>query len=238
MNLEPQFLVVETMRTTLNYTGITGLKYIEINHAKPDRLDSYPALAFIPPHPVIPSHPGGLDEIEESLKTVYEKFVGLDTEIVTERATVFLETATSVFEVIDLFLRSPELSLRMSQLSRTTAQLDTLDLAGYGMGIEATLAELEEGSRSFNHLLTTLDGDLSSNRFGSRANSLLDEIGTLVLSGQQIARRTDYASTDLLANLNETLTQLSAAIEQMQAIVISMEAYPSNVLYTAPPRKE
>jgi len=242
MDLDPDFKVEPDVRAKLNYTGITGLKYVDLSFVEPDKLDRHPHLTFKPAYPVIPSQPGGLEEVEESLKDVYDMLVGIDTEGISRRTTEFLDAGTRVAGLADSLLRSPEVARTLNSLARAAGRVDSLfeaiDTRGYDARVDSTLVELHQGARDFRRLMAVLEEDAGEVRLSARTDSLFRNINSLVSSTQELVSRSQYTTFQMMNQLGGTITELNSALEQLNSLMISLESYPSHVLYTAPPPKE
>ena len=62
-----------TLRARLELSGITGLRYVEIERRSGDALNQAPTLTFKPPYEVIPSARSSFKAIQSALGDVYDK---------------------------------------------------------------------------------------------------------------------------------------------------------------------
>ncbi len=249
LQLDPTFHVTDNMRTQLQFSGITGLKYIELDFAEGDRLVRHPKTSFKVPYPIIPSEPGGFEEIQESLRAVYDKLIALDTEGISWRADRFLEAGSRTMTTADSLLRSVQLARGVDRITRVAERADSLlallQVRRYNTQIDTALAELVEGSRRFHSLMTTMETEAGKIRMAEQADSVFGRLNQLVTSGQEVMQasqglvsRSQYATTQVMGNLRNTVSEMNTAVDELNALLISVESYPSNIIYAAPPKKE
>jgi phospholipid/cholesterol/gamma-HCH transport system substrate-binding protein len=242
MDLVPTFKVKETMRVQLGFSGITGLKYVEVDYAEGENLIRHPSLSFEPPLPVIPSAPGGFEEINQSLREIYNKLQAIDTEGISWRAKTFFDQGTRMMASIDSLARSPELVLWAEKIGRTADRADSLisvlDTHRYNVEIDSTLVQLRTGSQEFHRLMDTLNEEAARLRMSEQADSLFAHTDGLVRSSQEFVERSQYGTLQSLERLNTTIDGMNAAITQLNSLLLSLEAYPSHIINALPPEKE
>jgi ABC-type transporter Mla subunit MlaD len=242
MELTPNFKVTDTMRAQLGLSGITGLRYIEVDYAEGETLARHPELRFRPPYRVIPSQPGGLAEITESLREIYAKLQAIDTEGISWRAKAFFDQGTRMMVSVDSLARAPAMTAWMIKIGRAADQADSLlqvlNTRHYNQEIDSTLVQLRAGSREFHTLMRTLNGEAGRLRLSEQADTLFTDVHGLVLSGQELMKRSQYESVQMLNRMNTTMESMNAAIIQLNSLLLTLETYPSHVIYALPPKKE
>src|SRR5215468_2221927 len=67
-----------TLRAQLQLSGITGLRYVEIDRHSGDSLHDFPRLSFEPEHPLILSTPSQFKAILEALQDIYNRVMSVD----------------------------------------------------------------------------------------------------------------------------------------------------------------
>ena len=130
-------------------------------------------------------------------------------------------------------------------VAETTRRLQE---AGFRPQREAEAWGLEPGDQGFvvrgeGSLLAFVVGTESPavagfRMVGAHTDSLFLSLHELVRSTQAVVNNSQYATLEVLSTLISTMTELSTAIEQLNALIVSLENYPSNVLYAAPPPEE
>ncbi len=259
MHLDPEFAIGDSMRTKLGLTGITGLRYIEMDYVGQERRDLHPEYSFTPPHPVIHSQPGGFEMIEQALNEIYDKLVAVDTEGISFRLNRFLDTSTETMEATSQFMARAEtafisadsiitspvftdwlvnLDNTIGHLDNIIADISSLEIQRQNTKIDSIITNLQEGSVHFYSILEELDSQVEGIALDQRTDTLATNMDALMESSQHFIQRSQYASLQTLNNLNTTIYELNSAIDQLNALIISMESYPSNILYSAPPPRE
>jgi len=234
--------VGDSLRAGLELTGITGLRYIELDNVGPEYMLLHPPLTFEPPHKVIPSKPGGFEEIEQALRDVYEKLMAVDTEGISHRTKLLLDSGISMTHSADSLFNDKSFTAWADKLDRTISnannQISQLDFAYYDVEIETTLREIREGSVKFNSFLAELESQSKGMRIDQHMNKTFENIDRLIATSSGMLNKFNYQSSQVMATLNTTLLALNETIAELNSLVISMESYPSNVFYAAPPPKE
>lgn len=249
MELDPEFTVRDSLRAKLGITGITGMKYIELNYVGEEKRDEFPKLSFETPYPVIPSYPAGFEELEQALKDIYEKIMVVDTDGISYRTKEFLETGTKTMQTIDRLAADPRLVDWTEKWKETLARADTtlmamertilaLNTERFNAQLDTTMQDLREGATHFNGMFANMEKETENLNLAVRADSLYDEINQVLLSSARLVQQSQYNTTQMVNQLNSTIAELNKAIEHMNSLIMSMEQYPSNWLFTAPPGKE
>ena len=242
MNLAPDFKVKDDLRAQLALTGITGLRFIELDFAQGDALSRHPEVRFPSHYPVIPSVPGGFEEISQSLREIYARLLAVDTEGISRRTVIFLDRGARALSAVDSLARSPALTGWAVKLGRTADHADSLiramDGHRYNRELDSTLVQLRQGSRDFREMMSTLRAEAGRLRLGEQSDSLFAHADGLVRSSREAVDRSQYGVLQTLNRMNATMEAMDAAITQMNSLMLSLETYPSNVIYAAPPEKE
>jgi hypothetical protein len=87
-------------------------------------------------------------------------------------------------------------------------------------------------------VMTRLDQETEGMHIRGRVDSLLLAAEETVVGSRDLVRRTQYSSTQLMTGAQGTLLELSSALDRLNSLLLSLESYPSNILYTAPPKEE
>ncbi len=249
MELEPEFTVRDSMRAKLGITGITGMKYIELNYVGPEKQNLHPRIDFKPPYRIIPSYPAGFEELEQALKDIYDKIMAIDTEGISYKAKNFLDTGTQTLQSIDSLASDPRLVLwtekfegTMERTEELLASVDELvnaiDAQRFNAQIDTTLMELRQGSQQFREMMASLNTQSNRLDFPAKVDTIYYRIDELVSSSVRLVQQSQYNSTQVLNKLNMTVAELNSAIDQLSSLMMSLEQYPSNFFFTAPPQKE
>lgn len=242
LDIQPQMPITPDLRVGLTLAGITGMKYLELNVASPELAERHPAISFRPPHPVIPSVPSGAQQVEESLRALYARLVALDIEGVVKSSKEFMDAGTRATAGLDSLLRSGQLTGWARSLTSVGHRADSLlaafDATRYDLLLDSTLTRLDEASLRFQRVMTRLDEETEGMHLRGRVDSLLTAAQGTVEGSRDLVRRTQYSSTQLMTGAQATLLELNAALDRVNSLLLSLESYPSNILYTAPPKEE
>jgi phospholipid/cholesterol/gamma-HCH transport system substrate-binding protein len=242
LEMLPEMKITPDLRVRLALAGITGMKYLELDTPLPEMADRHPDLTFKPPHPVIPSVPGGIQQVEESLRALYARLMALDIEGVMRSSKEFLDIGIRATSGVDSLLRSGQLTAWTVSLDRVGRRADSLlaafDVERYNRLLDSTLTRLDEGSLRFERVMTRLDRETEGLQIAGRVDSLLDATQQTVDGSRELLRRTQYSSTQVMTGVQASLLELSTTLDRINSLVLSLESYPSGVLYTAPPKEE
>ncbi len=242
LEMQPQMRITPDLRVSLTLAGITGMKYLELNVPTPDLADRHPPLSFRPPHPVIPSVPSGFQQVEESLRALYARLSALDIEGVMESSKELMDTGLRATAALDSLLRSGELTGWAQPLTSVGRRADSLlaafDVAHYNTLLDSTLQRLDIASLRFQRVMTRLDDETEGMHLRGRVDSILIAAQGTVEGSRELVRRTQYSSTQLLTGAQITLRELNATLDRLNSLLQTLESYPSNILYTAPPKEE
>ncbi len=242
MKLDPVLDISDSLRAGLELTGITGLRYIELDITGPEKRELHPKLTFKPAYEVIPSAPGGFEEIEQALRDIYDKLMAIDTEGISYRAKLLLDEGIDMVSSADSLFSDRNFTEWSRRLNRSIIDADSmikeLDFAYYDERLETALVEISEGAAHFNQFLAELEYQAQSLRIDDRMSQTFAKIDQLITASTEIISRLNYQSSQVMTNISATLLALNETIAELNSLVISMEAYPSNVFYAAPPPKE
>lgn len=242
MELDPVVDVSDSLRAGLQLTGITGLRYIELDYAGLEEQWMHPELNFESPYPVIPSAPGGFEEIEQALRDVYAKLMAIDTEGISARAKDFLDSGTIMMTTADSLMRDRTLTAWAARLDETVADADSmikcLDMAGYDKKINRTLSEIHSGAKDFKETVAKIESHADSLQINAQIAQTFDKLNILITTSTEMVSRFNYESSQVMTSVSATLAALNETISELNSLVVSMESYPSNVFYAAPPERE
>lgn len=206
-----------SLRAQLQLSGITGLRYVEIDRATGDALDKAPVLGFTPELPLIPSTPSQFKAIQEALEDIYAKVMSVDLAGISADARATLQAA-------DQLLRDERVQRIVTNLDAITdsAARVTLNIeqATAGVKLEPVVTDLRRATAEANALLH----DLREGEIGRQLRGTLREVDGLA--------RTSQGFVLDLQGLMERLSRTSANLE---LLTDSLRQQPSRLLFSAPP---
>ena len=163
------------MRATLELSGITGLRYIEIDRRTGDALDQAPTLSFKPPYEVIPSSRSSFKAIQAALEDVYNRIMQVDFGGISNDARSALQAANSLLrdERIDALLTN------FKALSQSTNQLaKNLETMTDGVKLAPAVDNATKASAEARALLT----ELRNSAPGTHLDATLEQLDRVAAS--------------------------------------------------------
>ena len=123
---------------------------------------------------------------------------------------------------VNLDKKTPELPTVPTELSRLLKTLQSLDLEAITKDVQETLAGIRKIATSpeLQEAITSLNKTLQD--FGKLARNTNRKIGPLADSATKLIQNVDGHLDPLLADLNQTLAEARAAIEQAEATLVSV----------------
>ena len=82
-----------SLRAQLQLSGITGLRYVEIDRHSGDALERSPKLSFEPAYPLISSTPSQFKAIQEALEDIYSRVMSVDLGGISTDVRAMLQAA-------------------------------------------------------------------------------------------------------------------------------------------------
>lgn len=207
----------ETLRAQLQLTGLTGLRYIEINRHSGEALNRYPALNFKPPHPVIRSTPSTFIALQDALEDLYKKFSSIDTAGISGDIRNTLQAADALLrdehmqEIVSNFSETSNAAVRVSRnLERITKDLD----------VEIAMQKLSAASDEADAFFA----ELRTGATGNQLRQALQQTDRLALSAQQF-----------VINLQQTMERLDRTVSNLEQVMEEVRLQPSRLLFSEPP---
>jgi ABC-type transporter Mla subunit MlaD len=206
-----------TMRATLQLSGITGLRYIEINRYSGEALQSAPELTFEPELPLIASTPSQFRAIQEALEDIYDKIMSVDLAGVAADARATLQAA-------DQLLRDSRVQQIVTNLSATTDSMarvtHNVEQATENVRLEPVVAELRQTTAEAKALLA----DLRHGETGEGERRTLREVDGLARTTQSF-----------VLDLQVMIDRLNRTSENLELLTNELRQQPSRLLFSDPP---
>lgn len=206
-----------TLRAQLQLSGITGLRYVEIDRQAGEALESSPTLSFEPEYPLIPSTPSQFKAIQEALEDIYGKVMSVDLEGISHDVRATLQAA-------DQLLRDERVQTivnNLANLSETASRVTiNLEKATDGVRLEPVVGELRQATSEAKSLLA----DLRQGETGRDLRSALREVDGLARSGQTF-----------VIDLQGLVERLNRTTDNLQQLTNALRQQPSSLLFSDPP---
>jgi ABC-type transporter Mla subunit MlaD len=206
-----------TLRATLELSGITGLRYIEIDRRTGEALNQAPTLSFKPPYEVIPSTRSSFKAIQVALEDVYNRIMQLDFVGISNDARGTLQAANTLLrdERIDALLTNfKALSLSTSQLAKNRETMTN------GVKLGPAVDNATKATAEARALLT----DLRSGAGGKQLSATFEQLDRIAGTAQQV-----------LTGLQYTIERLDRSATSLQSLTEQVRSQPSLLLFSEPP---
>ena len=213
-----QYLLFDpTLRAQLQLSGITGLRYVEIDRHTGDALDKSPELTFKAPYSIVRSTPSSFAAIQEALEQIYDRVMSIDL------AGISNDTRTTL-QAADQLLRDDRLQATLSSIAELSesASRVTLNVEKITQGVELApvVRELRETTKEAHAFIA----ELHEGETGEQLRSTLAEFTGLARSTQEF-----------VVGLQSTVDRLDRTVGSLQRLTDQIAEHPSQLLFSSPP---
>jgi phospholipid/cholesterol/gamma-HCH transport system substrate-binding protein len=205
------------LRATLELSGITGLRYVEIERKTGAALEQSPYLHFKAPATVILSSRSSFKAVQEALKDVYDRVMAFDLPGISNDIRNALQTFNGLMsdERIDAVLSNLKATTQTaSQLARN---LETMTA---GVQLAPAVENATQATAQARDLFT----DLSKGPTGQQLAQAVAQLNALVQASQQAVVTMQY-----------TLQRLDRTAVNLQGLSDELRTQPSRLLFSDPP---
>jgi ABC-type transporter Mla subunit MlaD len=207
----------ETLRAQLQLSGITGLRYVEIDRHAGDALEKSPELSFEPPHPLIPSTPSSFAAIQEALEDIYDRVMSVDLKGISADARATLQSADQLLRDERVHRTLTNLAEISDSAGKVAKNLDQM-MADVKLG--PVVQDLRQASSEARNLFT----DLRSGETGKQIRSTLTQVNDLA-----------YASQQFVFGLQATIDRLDHTVANLERLTDELRSQPSRLIFSNPP---
>jgi phospholipid/cholesterol/gamma-HCH transport system substrate-binding protein len=207
----------ETLRAQLQLSGITGLRYVEIDRHSGDALQRAPQLSFEPPYPLIPSTPSQFKAIQEALEDIYNRVMSVDLAGISADVRATLQAADEILRdqrVQQVLGNMAELTDAARRASVNVEQMTA------GVRLAPVVADLRQTTAEAQRLLV----ELRDGQTGAELRSALREVDGLARTTQSF-----------VLDLQGVLDRLNRTTENLAQLTDLLRQQPSRLLFSAPP---
>ncbi|MCK6553378.1 MlaD family protein [Candidatus Binatia bacterium] len=206
-----------SLRAALELSGITGLRYIEIDRRTGQALDQSPALTFEPPAELIPSARSSFKAVQSALGDVYDQFMAMDLPDLANQARNTLQAADSLLRD----QRIGTVLTNVESVSRSASDLTrNLETMTRNVALAPAVANATEATAAARDLFA----NLTSGPTAHQLNDALEQINRLAQSAQQVVLGMQY-----------TIERLDRTVDNLQTLTDEVRSQPSLLLFSAPP---
>lgn len=202
------------LRARLASAGLTGVTYIELDFADPDK-NPVAQVPWTPMADYIPSVPTTLSRVEDATKLLIERLNQVDLVRIANSTTALLEDGDTLVHGLGDQLRAMDLPGLASDMRQTAASLRAL---AENPDIQHTLA----GTAAATEKLT----------------QAVAQIPPLIAAAQGVTRRADGGVADTQQALVPLLREMLAVVANLREVTESLRRDPAQVLTGQPPRRQ
>lgn len=206
-----------TVRASLELSGITGLRYVEIDRKQGDALHQSPPLSFTPPAELILSARSSFKAIQAALSDVYDRFMQIDYKGISDDARNALQAATAL-------LHDERIDAVLSNLKTATQTAQQVAKNLEAMTANVRLAPAVQNATDATAEAKQLFTDLTKGKTGQELVRAIVQLNALVQSTQQAVLTMQY-----------TLERLDRTAVNLQGLTDQLRAQPSRLLFSPPP---
>jgi len=201
-----------TLRAQLQLSGITGLRYVEIDRSRGEALNQSPELTFKPPHDVIPSARSSFVAVQSALADVYDKFMQVDMEGISADTRATLQSLSRL-------LQDERINTLLTNFA--AASVSTHKAA---KNVEAMMGPVTQNATAATQEAKTLFTNLNRGVKAEELGQTLEQLNRLALNAQQF-----------ILGLQSTTARLDRAVGNLQALSDRVRQQPSLLLFGQPP---
>jgi ABC-type transporter Mla subunit MlaD len=206
----------QALRAKLELTGITGLRYVEIERRSGAALHQAPELAFDPPYPVIPSARSSFQAVQTALGHVYDRIMELDLAGISTDARAALQSVSTLLadpridSMIANFNEASQSAMRVTaNVERITREIE----------VQPTLENAAQASAAARDLFVDLN-EVTRQRLDDAAVQVSD----LAQSAHQVVLSLQY-----------TVERLDRTLASVRTLTDQVREQPSLLLFSEPP---
>lgn len=204
------------LRAKLELSGITGLRYIEIERRSGDELNQAPVLSFKPPYEVIRSSRSSFQAIQQALSTAYDSFMSLDFKGISSDTRETLQSAKRVLDDE----RIPTVISNLERTSAATAKLATnMEEMTAGLRLAPAVDNATQATAEARQLFLQLNQVT-----GKQIADAATQMAQLAQSAQQ-----------LVSGLQHSIDRLDRTVSSLKGLTEEVREQPSLLLFADPP---
>jgi ABC-type transporter Mla subunit MlaD len=218
------------LRARIAPQGITGVNYVELDIADPNRFP-VPELSWRPRTPLVPSMPSTVAQVRSAAETLVARLSEVPLERIANDLAGFLEALNHQTTNGDLARTLREAAATMTALHRQVDGADLPGLVAELRGIAGSARELTSGTE-----LRTALGSISGAAEDLRRTT--QRLPQTIEALERTLRATRGTTTDVQAELIPILNDLRATAASLRATMDAFRTSPSQSIFGAPPQPE
>jgi ABC-type transporter Mla subunit MlaD len=205
------------LRATLQLSGITGLRYIEMERRSGTALNESPQLTFKAPYKVIPSARSSYKAVESALSDIYDKVMQVDFAGIADDTRATLQSANQL-------LHDDRVSTLLTNAAAASASANELT-----RNLERMSAQLSPAVQNANRATAKAEALFAKLNTGVKDDQLgqaLEQINRLAQSAQQF-----------VVGLQATTERFERTVSNLQSLTEQLRSQPSLLLFSEPPAR-
>lgn len=197
-----------TLRAQLELSGITGLRYMEIDRRKGEALNQSPVFGFKPTYDVIPSARSSFAAVQNALADVYNRFMQLDVGGISADTRATLQSLSRL-------VQDERINTLLTNFA--AASVSTQKAA---KNVEMVAQNATVATQEAKMLFANLNRGVKAEELGQT----LEQLNRLARNAQQF-----------ILGLQSTTTRLDRAVGNLQGLTDQVRQQPSLLLFGEPP---
>lgn len=218
------------LRARVAAQGITGVSYLELDFAEPDRFP-VPELPWTPRYTFIPAVPSTVAQVQNAAEVLLQRLQDVDLKALISDVVGLISDLRGQVHDGDLATALREGSELLRQLRGTVAEADLPGTMATVRGAAQEARDLLE-NRELRQMLA--NANAASGDLRAAAARLPASLATL----ESTLRSARGAAGDLQAELAPILRDLRAAVANLRDTTEALRRSPSQAIFGAPPPQE
>jgi ABC-type transporter Mla subunit MlaD len=198
----------DTLRAQLQLSGITGLRYMEIDRRGGEALNQSPVLGFKPKYDVIPSARSSFTAVQNALADMYNKLMQLDVGGISADTRATLQSLSRL-------MQDERINTLLTNFAATSVSTQKA---------AKTVETVAENAMAATQEAKTLFANLNRGVKAEDLGQTLEQLNRLALNVQQF-----------VLGLQSTTARLDRAVGNLQGLTDRIRQQPSLLLFGEPP---
>ena len=224
---EVEGAVKRGLRARLASTGITGIAYIELDFANPERFPE-PKLPWTPGYPVIPSIPSTVAQVQGAAETILNRIQQVPLEQLLTDVSAIVAAVREQVQEGDLARTLEEAAATVTALRQMLSQSDVPALMAELRGVTNDLRELISGPE-------TRSAVANASAAAEELRRSLSRLPAVITAMEQTARTARNTTQDTTADLLPLLRDMRAVAANLRDTTEALRRAPGQALFGAPP---
>ncbi len=233
MQVRPDFEMGERLVASLRTDGLTGIAHLTLERLAEGERETVPEFDFPVEHPVVPSRPGGLQELMLSLSRISQK---LETVDMQGLVTAWKETGREA----EVLLSGKALQETLQSVRQASGVIrDVADSVGgswEGEDWEGVFRDVAASAASVRSSSELLAAQLDTIPPGT-LSGIATKMDRITGSGAEAVDELSRQARDSLVLLRQSIYELNRVLDNLNRLVASLREEPSEILARPPDRE-